>query len=80
MSRGKKIAELAKEADVNRSTIEKIEHLVGVSETYANRVFIVLKKWNSELDLDAKDQITTKAEKIESPFPISIQRGRSIRG
>lgn len=71
---GKTIANLSKEADVNPSTIRKMEKLIPVTEVFARRVFNVLERWNPSLRLDANVEITTTNEKIPFPSPVAISR------
>jgi len=74
VNRGKQIAELAQAADVNRSTIEKIEHLIGVTDVFAHRIFNVLNQWHPALNLKADVEITTTPRKIQSPLAPSAQK------
>ncbi len=75
MVSGKTIADLAKEAAVNPSTIRKMEKLIPVTEVYARRVFNVLQTWNeNRYLLDANREVTTTNKKIPFPSPVAAQR------
>lgn len=80
VNKGKQIAELAKAASVNRSTIEKIEALIGVTEVFARRIFNVLAQWWPSLHLKADVEITTEPRKIQSPLGPSAQKKSPARG
>jgi DNA-binding XRE family transcriptional regulator len=76
VNKGKQIAELAKAADVNRSTIEKIEKLIGVTDVFARRIFNVLDEWHPALHLKADREITMTPSKIQNPLDPSAQKKR----
>lgn len=71
---GKTIANLSKDAEVNASTIRKMEKLVPVTEVFARRVFNVLQRWQPSLRLDPNVEITTSNKKIPFPSPVAVQR------
>lgn len=72
---GKTIADLSSAADVNASTIRKMEKLIPVTEVYARRVFNVLQKWNeNRYLLDPNREVTTSNKKISFPSPVAAQR------
>ena len=77
--RGKTIADLAAAAHVNRSTIEKVEHLIGVTDVFAHRIFNVLHEWHSALHLSVDVEITMVPQKIQSPLSPSAQRKSPAR-
>jgi hypothetical protein len=64
VSAGKTKSDLARAADVDRNTVNKIEHLVGVTEETAHGVFNALKNWHPSKKLDAKVEITKTPRKI----------------
>jgi DNA-binding XRE family transcriptional regulator len=61
---GKTKADLMRAARVDRNTIHKIEHLIGVTVEIAHRVFNVLKNWHPSMKLDPEVEITNTNRKI----------------
>lgn len=63
---GKTKADLMRSASVDRNTIHKIEHLIGVTIEIAHRVFNALKNWHPSMRLDPELEITETNRKIKT--------------
>jgi hypothetical protein len=65
VSAGKTKSDLSRAANIDRNTINKIEHLKkGVTEEMAHRVFNTLEEWHKSRNLDAAREITNTPTKI----------------
>lgn len=63
---GKTKADLMRAAKVDRNTIHKIEHLIGVTVEIAHRVFNALDNWHPSRKLDPDVEITKTNRKIKT--------------